>query len=164
MKAKRTKTVSESGVTLLETMIAAVILLIGVAGVMGLMTVAASQTGSQGEILTRTAEYSQDKMDQLMALSFTNTSTDTTEGTGSAVGLTAGGSTTTATSGYVDYLDGYGNQLTSSTDAFYTRMWSISNSSPGSSTLDVITVVTTGQNTGGGGGKPSSTLVCFKSQ
>ncbi len=164
MKAKRTKFVSESGVTILETMIAAVVLLVGIVGVMGLMTVAVTMSEGAGETFTRTTEYSQDKMEQLIGLQFTDTTTDTTNGAGTALGLTAGGSTTSAQSGYADYLDSTGKPLSSATNAFYTRMWSISQSSPGSSTMDVITVVTTGLTQGGGGAKPSSTLVCYKSK
>jgi len=161
-KAKRRGTAFERGVTLIETMFASAILLVGVGGVMSLLTLAVTQSEGQGEVATRTTQYSQDKMDQLMALQFTDSSTDTTEGTGNAVGLTVGGSTTTAQSGYVDYLDVNGDQLTSSAKSYYTRMWSISTNAGGN--LMTITVVTTGQNTGGRGAKPSSTLVCLKSQ
>ena len=66
----------------------------------------------------------------------------------------------TATTNYVDYLDSKGALLTSSTGAFYTRMWSIADTT---TTLKTITVITKASSAGGAGGKaPSSTLVCMK--
>jgi len=163
MKGKKIKTVSESGVTILETMIASVILLVGIVGVTGLLTVAVIQNQDQGQDLTRTTMYAQDKMDQLMGLSFSDSLTDTTNGASSpGVGLSVGGSTTTATPGYADYLDATGKPLSSSTNAFFQREWSISVNGGGN--LKTITVTTVALVTKTQGAQPSSTLVCFMTQ
>ena len=74
----KTRASRESGVTLIETMIAALILLVGVIAIMRLMAVAVGQNLSQGDVQTRVSEYAEDKMEQLMALSFTDVSTNTT--------------------------------------------------------------------------------------
>src|ERR1700731_1424558 len=113
---------SETGLTLVETMVALTMLLIVSTGVMGLAGVALSTTETQGHLSARTAEYAQDKMEQLLALKFCDAVTDTTQfpavtvpaGTGLAgcTALTApiptastGGSLNPAapTAGYVDY-------------------------------------------------------------
>ncbi|HEX4785160.1 MAG TPA: hypothetical protein VH350_12515 [Candidatus Sulfotelmatobacter sp.] len=173
MNGKRTKPVSESGVTILEVLIASVVLLIGIVGVMSLFVVAVAQNKNGGENLSRTTEYSQDKIDQLMALSFTDSATDTTVYPSAAAGGTGlggvmAGSATVGSinpaapaTGYVDYLDTNGNLLTSSTGAAYSRLWRISSSATG--TLKTITVITVGFKIGPGA-TPSSTLVCFKTQ
>jgi len=155
-------------------MVAVAILLVGIVGVMSLFTVAAGQNKSQGEIATRTTEYCQDKMEQLLALSFADGATNTTVyppqtsgGTGlggnMAVNTTVGGTDPASrVSGYLDYLDANGNLLTSSAGAFYVRLWSISTDSTG--TLKTITVRTEAASAAGAGGMaPATTLVCIKS-
>ena len=69
---------AQCGVTLIETMIAAIVLLVGVCGILNLFTVAVSQNSRQGETATRTTVYGQDKMEQLLALSFNDASSNTT--------------------------------------------------------------------------------------
>src|ERR1017187_8537717 len=68
----------ERGVTLIETVIAAAVLLIGIGGVLGMFTVAVSQDSSRGDVATRTAVFAQDKMEQLLALTFNDSSSNTT--------------------------------------------------------------------------------------
>src|SRR5260370_41003171 len=70
----------QAGLTVMETMIALAMLLIVAAGVMGLAAVAVSTTETQGHLAARTAEYAQDKMEQLLALKFCDgvPGTDTT--------------------------------------------------------------------------------------
>lgn len=164
----------ERGMTLLETVMAMAILLIVVAGVLSVFDTAISLTWLQGDVATRATEYAQDKMEQLMPLSFNDGSTNTTVfpatptgGTGLG-GAMAASSTVgsippaAAVSEYVDYLDGSGNLLTSSTGAAYTRQWSIATDP--TATLKTITVVVTSVAPGGPhGAPPSSTLVCIKS-
>src|SRR5260370_40191761 len=126
----------QAGMTLLETMIALAILLVVAAGVMGLAGVAVSTTETQGHLAARTAEYAQDKMEQLLALKFCDGDTTGTAGTdttvfpavvGTGTGLAgcsdmtvgtakSGGSlsTTAPTAGYVDYLDASGNLVAAS--------------------------------------------------
>ena len=52
---------SQSGISLVETMIALCLLLIAAAGIMTMATVAMSTTENQGHLAARTAEYAQDK-------------------------------------------------------------------------------------------------------
>src|SRR5258708_21500087 len=76
---------AQAGMTLLETMIALAILLVVAAGVMGLAAVAVSTTETQGHLAARTAEYAQDKMEQLLALKFCDGDTSGTAGTDTRV-------------------------------------------------------------------------------
>jgi Tfp pilus assembly protein PilV len=127
----KTRLSRESGVTLIETMIATVILLVGVIALMRLMAVAIGQNLSQGDVQTRVSEYCEDKMEQLMALSYSDVSSNTTvfpPTTTGGVGLSVGGNSSLASpvSGYSDYLDISGNLLSSSTGAYYQRVWSVS--------------------------------------
>ncbi len=56
---------SQAGLTVMETVIALAMLVIVATGVMGLAAVAVSTTETQGHLAARTAEYAQDKMEQL---------------------------------------------------------------------------------------------------
>jgi prepilin-type N-terminal cleavage/methylation domain-containing protein len=141
----------QAGMTLLETMIALAILLVIAIGVMVLAVVAVSTTETQGHLAARTAEYAQDKMEQLMALKFCDNVTDTAvfpaaaDGTANATGLagcnnpgntppqppptplTGGGSDpSNPVAGYVDYLDASGNLVASTANWEYVRVWQIS--------------------------------------
>jgi hypothetical protein len=170
---KSQKISPQAGLSLPETLFATFILLVALSGVMSLFTVAASQTANQGEFATRTTEYALDKMEQLLALSFSDNTTNTTVypptptgGTGLGASLSAGGSVGGVTlsspvTGYVDYLDFNGNLLTSSSGWFYKRQWSIALNSAG--TLKTITVIATASLSVGGGNAVSTTLVCYKS-
>jgi Tfp pilus assembly protein PilV len=171
---KRVEKSSEAGETLIETLIAATICIVLVAGVLSLFPVVFSQNETQGDLATRTTEYSQDKMEELLSLSFNDGATNTTvypptSTGGTGLGGTMAASTTVgavppsaAVSGYVDYLDYSGNLLTSSTGAEYTRQWSISTDS--TATLKTITAVTTSiVSQGPQGAAPSCVLVCIKS-
>src|SRR5712664_1883511 len=174
---------AQAGMTLLETMIALAILLVVAAGVMGLAAVAVSTTETQGHLAARTAEYAQDKMEQLLALKFCDgvPGTDTTvfpavvtaTGTGLAgctnltaaiPTATAGGglSTTAPTAGYVDYLDASGNLVASTGQWEYIRVWQISVPA-GSVGLKQITVLTKAKRSVGGNAVvPQSTVVALK--
>ncbi len=141
---------AQAGMSLIETIVALGVLLIVAAGVMGLAVIALSTTENQGHLGARTAEYAQDKMEQLLALDSCDgtggpgTGTDTTVfpaagagGTGLAgcdpattppTPLTGGSLSTTApVAGYVDYLDASGNLLGGAGGAWqYIRVWQIS--------------------------------------
>jgi type II secretory pathway pseudopilin PulG len=124
-----------SGMSLLETMIALVILIIATVGILTLGMVATGTTENQGHLAARTSEYAQDKLEQLISLAWTDTTSDTTVlpiGT-SGTGLSVGGSSdpSSPTTGYVDYLDNSGNLLTitggvAPSNWFYIRVWQIS--------------------------------------
>src|SRR5713226_10414958 len=141
---------AQAGMSLIETIVALGILLIVAAGVMGLAVVAMSTTENQGHLGARTAEYAQDKMEQLLALDSCDgtggpgTGTDTSVFLSAAAGgtglagcnnatnpptpLTGGNLSTTApAAGYVDYLDASGNLLGGAGGAWqYIRVWQIS--------------------------------------
>lgn len=160
----KTRLSRESGVTLIESMLAAVILLVGVIAIMRLMAVAVGQNLSQGDVQTRVSEYCEDKMEQLMALSYSDVSSNTTvfpPTTTGGVGLTPGGNSSLSSpvSGYSDYLDISGNLLSSSTGAYYQRVWSISQNAGGN--LKTITV-TVGITDNTLVAAPTTTLVCLK--
>lgn len=163
----------QTGVSLLETLIATSILLVGVVGVMSLFSVSALQNANQGENATRTTEYAQDKMESLMALNFTDGATDTrtyppaaTGGTGlggtMAASATVGGlSIGSPVSGYVDYLNSAGTLSTSSTNAVYIRVWQITTDS--TARVKTITVTAAAiRTTGASFAAAQTTLSCYK--
>lgn len=177
---------SQSGMSLLETMIALAILLIVAAGVMSIATIATSTTETQGHLASRTTEYAQDKMEQLLALAFCDgppntTATDTTvfpavvdaSGTGLAGCTNLSGNPPTASAGgsldpanpvtgYVDYLDTSGNLVGSTASWEYIRVWQISVPS-GSSGLKQISVLAQAHYAIGKDGQvPTSTVVALK--
>lgn len=166
---------NQRGASLIETMIALVLLSIGLLGAMALISFAVTQNWNMGDRSTRTTEYAQDKMEQLLALSFTDGSSNTTvypttatggsglggvmSGTSTVGGVTSG----VPVSQYVDYIDSSGSLQATSTNALYVRQWMISTNATGN--LKTVTVVVTAVSSStGGGGTPSTTLVSMKSQ
>ena len=157
----------ESGMTLIETMVAAIVLIVGLLALLGILATATAQNWNQGDRGTRTTEYAQDKIEQLLALSFADTTTNTavypptlTGGTG----LTPGGSVTPGTlvAGYVDYVDNTGQLQTAAAGDSYIRQWSIAVNAGGN--LKTITVVASAVSSmGQRGAVPSTTLVSTKS-
>jgi hypothetical protein len=125
----------QEGMSLLETMVALTILIITTVGILTMNMVASGTTENQGHLAARTAEYAQDKLEQLISLAWTDSATDTTVlpvGT-SGTGLTVGGSSdpSSPSTGYVDYLDNSGNLLTYTggtppNNWYYIRVWKIS--------------------------------------
>ncbi len=164
----------ERGATIIETMIAMIILTIGVLGAMSLLSVAVTQNWNQGDRSTRTTEYAQDKMEQLLALSFSDGTSNTaqyptqsTGGTGLG-GSMSGNSTVggivagTPVTQYVDYIDSAGNLQATDSGALYIRQWRISTNSSGN--LKTITVVVRALISSANGPTPSTTLESMKSQ
>ena len=160
------------GITLLETMVALCILLIVSVGVMSMTITAIATTENQGHLAARTAEYAQDKMEQLLALSYDDSTSDTTvfpSNNSGGTGLSVGGNLTTSgpVSGFADYLDSSGNLLTSAggnapSGWFYVRVWQISLPS-GTTNLKQISVLTkTKTDVGPQGALPQSTVVALK--
>ena len=143
---------AQAGMTLIEAVIALAVLFIVSTGLMGLGVVAMVTTENQGHLATRTAEYAQDKMEQLMSLQYGDgcddtpgscvTGSDTINAdcvqylvaadcsTGEA-GLTPGGDLnfTSPDESFVDYLDATGNPLGGGLAApagwFYVRVWRV---------------------------------------
>src|SRR5713101_7223287 len=170
---------SQTGMSLVETMIALGLLLVVAAGVLSLGGLALATTENQGHLAARTAEYAQDKMEQLLALPFCDGVTDTTvfpavlggQGLAGCTGPTnnptaqAGGglSTTAPVAGYVDYLDASGNLLTNAQNWYYIRVWQITVPA-GSAGLKQISVKTQVRGAVGQAGQlPQSTVVSLKS-
>jgi hypothetical protein len=175
---------SQTGMSLLEAVIALAILMVVAAGVMSLASISISSTETLGHLASRTTEYAQDKMEQLLALKFCDgptNGTDTTvfpavvdaTGTGLAGCNNPGGnpptalsggslSTSAPTSGYVDYLDPSGNLVASTGSWEYIRVWQISVPT-GSSGLKQITVLVQARNPiGSPETAPQSTVVALK--
>jgi Tfp pilus assembly protein PilV len=159
----------QSGSTLIETVVASALLLVVLIGLLGAVPMAVAITENQGHLAARTTEYAQDKMEQLLALAYGDTTSDTrlfpatnANGTGLAIG---GSSDTNApVDKYVDYLDQNGNLLASANGAapagwFYKRVWQIS--SP-SANLKLITVTATVASSVGKMLVPKSTVAALK--
>jgi type II secretory pathway pseudopilin PulG len=126
----------DEGFSLLETVVGLGLLLVVAAGTLPLATVAFATSENQGHLSSRAAEYAQDKLEQLMALSYPDTTSDTrvfpaTDVGGS--GLSFGGSSNPAApvAPYVDYLDADGALLPSANGQppqgwYYQRVWQVS--------------------------------------
>ena len=124
----------QRGFSLLETMIALAILAVVAAGVLPLGILAAKMSENQGHLAARTAEYAQDKVEQLVALAYSDSTTDTRVFPATAAGgsgLAIGGSvvTTAPVAAYADYLDVNGTFLASAGGPpagwYYMRCWQI---------------------------------------
>ena len=157
--------------SLIETLIALAILLIASVGILSIGAIAMSTSENQGHLSARAAEYAQDKIEQLMSLSYGDSTTDTTAfppvstgGTGLAVGGSSDPSSpvTTPGTGYVDYLDISGQPVASSGNWFYKRVWQVSQFS---TTVKQITVTALVRQQVGApqGVIPKSTLTILKS-
>jgi hypothetical protein len=164
----------EEGTTLIEVMIASAILVTLMAGLMSLAGLAISTTENQGHLAARTTEYAQDKMEQLLALAYNDSTSDTTvfPAQPGGKGLAPGGSSNPSTpvEKYVDYLDQSGNLLvavgtTAPTGWFYQRVWSIDDTTTDPTLpahLKRITVTATIARGFGGGNKAVSVLTVLK--
>src|SRR6266568_6051001 len=162
----------ERGISLLETVIAAAVMLIGIGGVMSLFTVVAASNMSQGTQATRCTEYAQDKMEQLMALNFGDVTSDTTQlpvQTSGGKGLTSGGGTdpTNPLQYYMDYItegSGTGAAIysTKQSTSKYVRQWCIAPLASDPTNVKTITVTVTALNKVVAGLTPSSTVVSLK--
>jgi hypothetical protein len=145
---------SEQGTTLIETAIATGLLLVVMAGLMGMAALASSITENQGHLSARTTEYAADKMEQLLELTYGDAQSNTTVfpsvDTG-GTGLGVGGNSNVAAPvvGYADYLDANGNVLctvatpcaaTPPATWYYKRVWRIT---VPSTNLKQITVTAT---------------------
>ena len=159
---------SESGTTLIEVAVASTILLVAMMGLLSMGSVATVFTENHGHLEARTAEYAQDKMEQLLALAYTDANSNTIVFPAAAIGgtgLTIGGSSNTAAPlvGYVDWLGNDGALLGGGTTApagwFYQRVWQISTPSAG---VKHITVVATVRASVGRALIPKSTIVALK--
>ena len=161
---------AQEGFSLLETVMALSLLLVVSLGLLPLGIIATTTTENQGHLMARTTEYAQDKMEQLMALSYGDSTSDTrvfpASDTG-GTGLTIGGSSNpdTPVALYVDYLDINGSLIPSSgttapQDWFYKRVWQITSPSANLKQLTVTARVKTA--VGGFGIVPQSSISVLK--
>jgi pilin/secretion family protein with methylation motif len=141
----------DHGTTLIETIVALTILSIAIGGLLGMVTLTAKLTEDQGHLAARATEYAQDKMEQLLALAYGDTTSNTAVFPATAAGgtgLAVGGSSNPAApvAGYVDWLDGNGNLLVSAGVAapngwFYERAWQVTSPSLNLKRVSVTTIV-----------------------
>jgi hypothetical protein len=147
----------ERGTTLIETAVACAILIVVMAGLMGMSTMATSITENQGHLNARVTEYAVDKMEQLLELTYgdaqSNTTVFPTVNSGGS-GLAVGGSSNVATPvvGYTDYLDQSGNVLctvatpctgTPPSNWYYKRVWQVSTPSANLKQITITATVAT---------------------
>lgn len=162
----------QGGFSLIETVIATGLMCAVSAGLMGIAAVALSTTENQGHLMARTSEYSQDKMEQLLALAFNDSTSNTaviptasSGGTGIAIG--GGTNPNSPVSGYVDYLDSTGNILTISggtppSNWFYIRVWAIAAGSDATNTRLITVTTQVKTQVGASGALPQSTVTAMK--
>src|SRR5216684_6031238 len=160
---------SQTGMSLVETMIALGLLLVVAAGVLSLGGIALATTENQGHLAARTAEYAQDKMEQLLVLRYPDIQTDTTVFpsviTGAGTGLQVGGglNPNAPVAGYADYLDTFGNVVGAGANWQYIRVWQITqNATQTLKTVSVLSRVRAG--VGQPQFLPRSTVVALKSK
>ena len=160
---------SERGTTLIETMIALTVLLIAMSGLLSLAGMSSRTTENNGHLAARTAEDAQDKMEQLLGLTYGDTTSDTAvfpATNAGGTGMSVGGSVNLAapSAGYVDWLAADGSLLGGGTappaDWFYERAWQITAFSP---TVKLITITVTTRWAFGKANLPTSTVAAFKS-
>jgi hypothetical protein len=149
---------SETGTSLIEVTVASAILIVVMAGLMGMASVATSITENQGHLGARTTEYSVDKMEQLLELTYGDAQSNTTifpSVNNGGTGLAVGGSSDPAAPvvNYADYLDQSGNVLcTAGTPCtatppatwFYKRVWQVSVPSANLKQITTTTIVRAG--------------------
>jgi Tfp pilus assembly protein PilV len=169
MGAKLIRLGSERGTTLLETVIATSLLLVVMTGLLSVAALATVYTENHGHLEARTTEYAQDKMEQMLALTYTDTLSNTVvfpATTTGGTGMSVGGSSDTAAqvNGYVDWLkqDGtlLGGGVTPPAEWFYERAWEVFQLTPG---VKRITVTATVKSSVGNALIPKSTVVALKS-
>jgi type II secretory pathway pseudopilin PulG len=161
-----TKRISEeSGFTLVESLIAIIVLLAGLLSMAQVLayTVIASKT--HGHDSATTTSMAQDKMEELINLRFNDKTTNLTVNAPyptTGKGLTAGGSIppNNPVAGYADYLNRAGQRTTVTSQIAFTRQWQITNDASG--LLKTIAVNVTSNKSFDMGGPPSTTLVTLK--
>ncbi len=181
-KAMRTERTSR-GVSLVETMIAILVAFIVMSSIGAVVFSTMVANKNQGTEVTRMTALAQEKVEQLVRLGYSDTTTNTTliNDSGWVLGLTANSSTDlvqlsdcpaagTANVGYVDFLDDEGQPMsgdcaTAVASGFgYQRRWKITNVS-GVTGLKQISVVVYAQNAvRAGGATPSVSMTTLKSQ
>lgn len=169
---------SDAGMGLLEVVIAMSLLLVLMLGLLPIGLLAVATTENEGHLAARASEYSQDKMEQLLSLAYTDENSNTcgiTSAPAGGTGLKPGGSATalgTPAALYVDYLDVNGNFLPASGTCgnptappdgwFYRRTWQITANAPVAN-MKQVTVTTSVARGYIYGRRPQATLTALKS-
>jgi Tfp pilus assembly protein PilV len=159
---------TDRGTTLIETVIATALLLVVMIGLLSMAALATVYTENHGHLEARTTEYAQDKMEQLLALTYTDAVTNTivfpaspTGGSGLAVG--GSGNTAAPVNLYVDWLgqDGslLGGGITPPANWFYERVWQITQVT---ANVKQVTVTATVRTSVGNALVPKSSVVALK--
>jgi type II secretory pathway pseudopilin PulG len=170
-RCKHVRTVQAAdGFSLLETVFALSILMVVSLGLLPLGVVATTTTENQGHLMARATEYAQDKMEQLLALSYGDSTSDTRTfpaadagGTGLAIGGSSNPSAPVAQ--YVDYLDVNGSLVpsvgtTAPAGWYYKRVWQVAGAG---ANLKQITVTATVKSAVGSTGRiPRATVSSIK--
>lgn len=153
----------ESGITLVETMVAMLIMLLGLLGMAQAITFCVVASKTYGRDATKATASAHDKMEELTGLAFSDTTANVTVVApfpANGVGLRAGGSIAPSApvNGYSDYLDFAGARTTGGSAA-YTRQWQIIDDSASLKTI-MVSVISTRSFLYGEA--PSTTLVTQK--
>jgi hypothetical protein len=161
---------NEGGFSLIETVFALSLLLVVSLGLLPLGIIATTTTENMGHLSARTTEYAQDKLEQLLALSYGDSTSDTRVFPASDLdgsGLSLGGSADpdTPVELYVDYLDINGTLIPSEgaeepVSWFYKRVWEVTSPSANLKQVTVTAIVKTA--VGGVGVIPQSTVSALK--
>lgn len=172
MMRRATGLPEDAGFSLLESVFAMAVLTVVALGLLPLGMMATHTTENQGHLVARATEYAQDKMEQLLALSYGDALTDTrvfpaadTGGSGLAVGGSANPASPSAL--YVDYLDINGTLITGTggnapADWFYKRVWQVQ-APTGTTNLKEITVTAIVKSASGSVGRvPQATIKSIK--
>ena len=173
----------ESGVSLVETMIAVLVAFIVMSSIGAVIFSSMVANKNQGTEVTRMTALAQEKMEQLVRLPFTDATTNTTliTDSGWSIGLTPNTSTTltqlstcpasgTAEVGYVDFLDSNGQPLSGSCASAiaagygYERRWRITNVTGVTGLKQIAVAVYAPNAVRAGGGTPLVSLTTLKSQ
>ena len=155
----------ESGLTLVESLIAILILLFGLLAMAQALTFSVVASKTHGRDAAKATAYAHDKMQELTNLLFDDTTTNVTVNPpypATGTGLTAGGSIPPAApvAGYVDYLNSAGAR-TDAGNAVFTRQWQITDD-PALTDMKRITVTVTSTRSFRLGTRPSTTVVTEK--
>jgi len=174
---------SESGVSLVETMIAVLVAFIVMSSIGAVIFSSMVANKNQGTEVTRMTALAQEKMEQLARLNFSNATTNTTliTDSGWSIGLTSNASTDltqlsacpaggTANVGYVDFLDNNGQPLsgacaTAVASGFgYQRRWKITSVSGVTGLKQIVVVVYARNAVATSSAPPMVSLTTLKSQ
>jgi prepilin-type N-terminal cleavage/methylation domain-containing protein len=155
----------EKGMTLVESMIAILILVVGLLATAQVLAFCVIASKTYGRDAGKTTASAHDKMEELVNLQFSDTTTNVTFNSpypATGVGLTAGGSVypSAPVAGYADYLNFTGSRTSSGSSA-YTRQWQIINDS---ANVKRIIVSVASKRSYRYGIAPSTTIVTQKTQ